>query len=205
MADLAIIRIEVAALSSESRDDAIVALTARHKIPGILVRGKGTNAALVQGTTDLMYQRLMSGYVDRYRFGLTILLLFALIEVLWLLIQYAARYFSGTTSADTIISLLLLIALAAAFPVTIIMDNRRVLYIKEALTLVSPDHEPEPSALYTAYMRARNSRWVRGTLYILITVLLGVLSSKLADFIPFPWANLRWPQCRWGYARLCLG
>lgn len=59
-------RVEIGVSRSSGTQSKLPAvLVARREIPGVLIEVSGENPALVQGTADLMYWRLYSGYVDR--------------------------------------------------------------------------------------------------------------------------------------------
>jgi hypothetical protein len=155
-------------------------LVARQKIPGVLVEVVGPDPARVLGATELIFQRLMIGYVDRMG---------GLRGLWWQLIALAPIFLVGLVLNESGLPRPLRLAMV----ITAAVGGFVAFYYSQTLLLFSVPFVllTEPPVRFTRKWLVRlisiyRHRYTKPALAILGSLLLGIVGNKIADAIPFP-------------------
>ncbi|WP_459804192.1 hypothetical protein [Herbidospora sp. RD11066] len=170
------LRVEVA--SSPQGISGLV--VARQRIPGLLVNVNGNDQAKVLGVTQLVFQEMMIGYVDRmggWRAPIWILLSLAPMMLVSFFIQ---------ENAENNVSRSFLVIASAASAIMILGLGYRMLQHSIAFTLVQVLPRKRGSALLEWAIkkyRIPAIKWLAGLVGV---ILVGIATNKIADWIPWP-------------------
>jgi hypothetical protein len=158
-------------------------LLARAKLPGITLEVTGINRAQVLGIAELVFQQMMIGYVDRVGgWRLPMWMLTAYIP--GILIVTAVNRAHVSSKPIIVIPLILLTIVILILTMSL---SYEALIVKKPLKI---------EATPILQRRERTASWIRTTyrrpvtrrvLYIIGTLIIGVLASELATVIPWPW------------------
>ena len=183
---LTTMRVEVnVSKGSGEADESSAVLVIRREIPAVLMEVSGKNRALVQGIADLMYWRLYSGYVDRLGSWRSLAaMLLATVAVVPAVL--AVNSLSNLTAVWRTVAIVALIPLVVLLGLLLLAVGFSIFTVKKPLELIDPENQGKPSRFRSVASRAVRSKWTRRTLWVVVTIALGTLSSKLADLIPFP-------------------
>lgn len=156
-------------------------LTARRVVPGLALQLCDGDAGRALGNAELVFRRMMTGYVDRMAGSRGVAWMFSALAPI-ALIGMATSH--GAASGWVRATLAGVAVLAAAG--TLLTSYGQLLY-SEPLTVVEKLPSPRDSRWWMAGARDFLSRsLVRRTLSVLGALLIGALGSRLAKYLPFP-------------------
>lgn len=155
---------------------------ARPTIPGVQLEIMGDDKTLVLGTAEIVFRRMMIGYVDRMGgFRGPAWMLSALAPIFLVAI-------SVTPSQVPLAARLLIIGVATAGSVGTFLLMYRYLLVSVGLHLV--DFVPPPRSGWKGIVRLLVEfyaySWVKPVLAAVSTVVLSIIGTKVADLIPWP-------------------
>jgi hypothetical protein len=152
---------------------------ARGKRPGLTVEVTGADRAKVMGATEIVFQRMMIGYVDRLGGWRSLALMAAFIAPL-LLVGSAV---SSDKNALVRIGVILIAAFGPLASGVLVIDA--ISYSKPLVVLA----ELPPPRVRNARQQVSviyHHRLTRQAIGVLVALAIGALGSKLANYLPFP-------------------
>lgn len=160
-------------------------LLARAKLPGLMLEVTGTNRAQVLGITELVFQQMMIGYVDRI--GGWRLPTWMLTAYLPTILMITAANFVHVSSHPLLAVPFVILAIAVL--ILTLSLSYEALIVRKPLKIES---------VPIAQRRKRAASWIRATyrhpitrrvLAIVGGLIIGILGSALANVIPWPWGR----------------
>lgn len=156
-------------------------LIARQKIPGISVTAIDGNGSQMLGVVELVYRKLMAGYVDRMG-GLRGLIWMLMANTPILIISFL---FSETVAFERWRLPILLGAIAIGFTIFFVSRSFLLVQVPFALMKTVPQRR---KTTWRARVRAIYSHALtRPILGGIAAIVLGIVGNKLSDVITFPW------------------
>jgi hypothetical protein len=155
-------------------------MVARRKIPGLELCVEGSDAASVLGTGEILFQRMMAGYVDRMGgFRPLVWMLLALAPMI--LVSWAVE--RNATSAT---GRLVLVAIAVLSGLSLFALSGPKLLVDKPLALLEFAPKSRFDRWKASALSAYRHRYAKATLAVLGALVVGIIGNKLSELIPFP-------------------
>ena len=175
--DVLAIRAEVRSEGEPRRRGVLVA---RKAIPGIHVSVEAHDGASALGAAEMVFQRMMIGYVDRmggYR------------GLVWMLIALAPVFLTSLVFGNsqmnlTVKVLVLVVAIAGGFGA--FAASYPALLVSVPLSLVAEMPPRFTERWWATVITLYRHRYTRSALATIAALTLGIIGNKIADLIPFP-------------------
>jgi hypothetical protein len=176
LSDLMVARLDVSSADKETSGT----LLARRMLPGLIVMVSSKDQSRTLGATELVFQRMMVGYVDRMG-GWRGPVWMALATAPLLLTVLAITPGEGYAAAWTLLTLL-----AAVSGITIFQLSYRALLVSTPLVVLEQLPETRRRRSLLLLLSLYHHRHTRRVLGGIAVLLVGVAGNKLAELIPFP-------------------
>jgi hypothetical protein len=154
-------------------------LVARNKIPGITVEVTGVDRAKVMGATEIAFQRMMIGYVDRLMGWRVLVTMLAGVAPMLLV----TLTISSPKNEIIRIAIILVAGLGSLAAFGFVYDA--ILYAKPFVILTDLPQSTWQNVWRQVAVIYRH-RVTRQIFALLVALAVGILGSKLANYITFP-------------------
>lgn len=171
------IRVEVGGATKKVK----LSVIARRRIPGVVIVSHGSSELLVQGIAEFIHGRLMEGYVDRLESWRGI----AAFSMPLILIPLAVVFSDIAAGLAKYLQIVFLLFIVGA-TIPLIAVGIRVFQVKVPVEFSDAKKLSMTGGLIGGVKRFLQDKWVLRVLYLAGAILIGVVSSKLSELIPFP-------------------
>jgi len=156
------------------------AMTATRSDPGVRIRVWGDQEGQTLGAAQLVFQKLMIGYVDRLG-GWRALIWMATALAPLLLVSIGFASGNGDPWARTAILTAGLVGSLAVF-----LFSYPLLLVPGGFVLLDKEPPRRVAYVYSLALRFARNVWTRKGLALLGALLVGIVGNKLAELIPWP-------------------